>query len=57
MVCVKYIEQPDDNEATSLRVPRRVRRKLGFLVNSNDHLSYGLEKILDAELEKIPERI
>ena len=52
---MKYVAQPGDDDITTLRVPKRLRRKLGMLVNKNDNLDTGLEKILDKYIEKLPE--
>jgi len=50
---MKYDPQPDDDDITTLRVPKRVRRKLGFLINGNENIDVGLERILDKQLEQI----
>lgn len=44
---MKYDPQPDDDKMTSMRVPKRVRRKLGLLMNGNEYVHDGLERILD----------
>ena len=51
MAEIMYQPQTDDDEITTLRVPRRVRRKLGSLINGNESLDKGLERILDKELK------
>lgn len=53
---MKYVAQSDDQDITTLRVPKRVRRKLGYLINGNENIDVGLERILDALLIKLPER-
>ena len=47
---MKYTKQTDDHTITTLRVRKRLRHKLGMLVNGNETLEEGLEKILDKEL-------
>ena len=42
----------DDDIITSVLMPKRVRRKLGSLVNGNESLGVGLERILDDILTK-----
>ena len=50
---VKYEKQPGDEVITTLRITKRIRRKLGLLVNKNQNLDVGLEEILDLELAKL----
>ncbi len=50
---MKYVPKSDDKEITTLRVPKRVRRKLGLLINGNETIDKGLERILDGQLELI----
>lgn len=50
---MEYQAKPDDNDITTLRVPKRVRRKLGFLINGNENIDVGLERILDEQLVKV----
>lgn len=52
---MKYIAQPDDDDITTLRVPKRVRHKLGLCINGNENIDEGLERLLDVVIEKIPE--
>lgn len=52
---MKYIPHPDDEVVTTLRIPKRIRRKLGLLINKNENLDVGLERILDQHVEKLPE--
>lgn len=54
---MQYIPHDDDEEITSLRITKRVRTKLGLLINGNEGINKGLERILDADLEKLPEPI
>ena len=49
---MEYTSQIGDDEITTLRVPKRVRRKLGLLINGNENIDVGLERILDALLKK-----
>ena len=49
---MEYITQQGDEEITTLRVPKRVRRKLGLLINGNENIDVGLERILDEKLIK-----
>ncbi len=49
---MKYIPQKDDNVPTTIRMPKRVRRKLGMLVDKNTTLPKYLEKMCDKELKK-----
>jgi len=50
---MEYISQSDDDVITTLRVPKRVRRKLGMLITGNENLDVGLERILDEKIIKI----
>ncbi len=50
---MKYKPHVDDNEITTLRITKKIRRKLGYLVDHNETLDTGLEKILDIALEKL----
>jgi len=52
---MKYVPQHDDDDSTTINIPKRVRRKLGLLVNKNDNLNVGLEKILDKHIKELPE--
>jgi len=50
---MKYTPQQGDSDITTFRIPKRVRRKLGLLVNKNTTLPAYLEKMIDKELKKI----
>lgn len=50
---MQYETQPGDNDITTLRVTKRIRRKLGDLITGNETLEAGLERILDAQYIKI----
>lgn len=50
---MKYTPQEGDNDITTLRVTKRIRRKLGDLITGNETLDGGLERILDAQYSKI----
>lgn len=52
-----YPAQDGDEDITTLRVPKRLRRKLGLCMNGNEKIPGGLERIIDAVLEKMPEPI
>ena len=45
-------EKVDYDDVTTLTVPNRVRKKLGLLVNHNETIPVGLERILDAEIKR-----
>lgn len=49
---MKYIPQPDDDVPTTVRMPKRVRRKLGMLTNKNTTLPQYLEYMCDKELKR-----
>jgi len=49
---MNYTSQKDDEEITTIRVNKRTRRKLGLLINGNETREIGLERILDAEMNK-----
>lgn len=49
---MEYQAQPDDDTVTTLRVPKRVRRKLGMLIDGNENIDVGLERLLDSMLIK-----
>ncbi len=53
---MKYVSQEDDAIITTLKVPKRVRRKLGILIDGNENIDVGLERILDSLLEELPAR-
>lgn len=53
--CMKYVAKEGDDDFTTIRMQKRVRRKLGMLINNNTNLDDGLEQILDKYIEKLPE--
>ena len=50
---MKWEHQSDDNEITTLRVTKGLRRKIGFLINGNETFDTGLEKIINEHIAKI----
>lgn len=44
---MNYEPQRDDEDITTLRITKRVRRKLGMCINKNETMDEGLERILD----------
>jgi len=49
---MKYTPQKGDEIITTLRITKRIRRKLGMVLDKNILLAPGLEAILDKELKK-----
>ena len=51
---MKYVpKQDDDEEFTTLRLTKRLRRKLGILVDGNKRVQDKLEEMIDRELAKL----
>ncbi len=50
---MKYEPQDGDEAITTLRVTKRIRRKLGDLITGNETLDSGLERILDTQYAKL----
>ncbi len=48
---VKY--EVDYTDITTLTIPNRVRQKLGKLINHNETIPEGLERILDKEIRRL----
>lgn len=46
-------EKVDYSDITTITVPTRVRRKLGEVINHNENISEGLERILDREKKRL----
>lgn len=50
---MKYIPQENDDDETTILITKRIRRKIGYLINGNETIKQGLERVLDEELKKI----
>ncbi len=46
-------QKVDYTDITTITVPTRVRRKLGEVINHNENISEGLERILDKEKKRL----
>ncbi len=46
-------QKVDYSDVTTITIPNRVRIKLGEVVNHNETLPQGLERILDKERKKL----
>jgi len=46
-------QKVDYDDVTTITIPTRVRVKLGEVVNHNETLPQGLERILDKERKKL----
>jgi hypothetical protein len=49
---MKTATMVDEKSITTLRINKRIRRKLGELINGNETLDEGLERILDKALKE-----
>jgi len=49
-------QKVDYNDITTITIPTRVRKKLGDVVNHNETLPEGLERILDKEKKKLGQK-
>jgi len=50
---VRYIPEKNDDEPTTIRIPKRLRRKIGLLVNKNTTIPEYLEKLIDRQLKRL----
>ena len=46
-------QKVDYDDITTITVPNRVREKLGEVINHNETLPQGLERILDKEKKRL----
>ena len=49
---LEYVPQDGDDDITTLRVAKRIRRKLGMLMNGNENIDEAIERIFDDRLKK-----
>ncbi len=54
---MKFEKMPNDEVITTLRITKRVRRKLGLITNGNQTLEKAFEALLDKQLALIPDPI
>lgn len=45
-----------DNDITTLRITKLIRRKLGLLIDGNETLDFGLERLLDEKIAELKKR-
>jgi len=45
-----------DNDITTLRITKLIRRKLGLLIDGNETLDFGLERLLDEKIAELKQR-
>ena len=50
-------EKVDYGDITTITVPNRVRTKLGEVINHNETLPEGLERILDREKKRLGQKV
>ena len=50
---MEYISKKDDGGFTTIRITKRIRRKLGMLTDGNKRPMVRLEEILDEKMRRI----
>jgi len=48
---MQYVAQPGDGDKTTIRMDKRVRRKLGLIMNGNTHPDQKIVELIDNVLE------
>ena len=46
-------QKVDYTDITTITVPKRVRRKLGEVINHNENIAQGLERMIDREKKRL----